>query len=71
MLESFEFILNKDSFLSLLYVLYKRVFTPVFDNIRSVQLVYAKLIDVIEKLEFNEKETKYVSEYLDYIKKCM
>ena len=68
MLHSFQFLHNKDSFISLLYVLQRSRYFEESKNRRSKQVAYDILVEVSRKLKLSEQEKKQVSVYLKWIK---
>jgi hypothetical protein len=61
MLHCFQFLQNKDSFISLIYVLQRSSSFRESKNRRSKQAVYDKFAEVRSKLQLSEQEKKQTS----------
>ena len=61
MLDSFQFLSNKDAFISFLYVLNKTAVFVISKNSRSKQLIYNKLVEIRNKILLNKHEKLEVS----------
>jgi hypothetical protein len=68
MLHSFQFLHDKDSFISLVYVLYKSRHFRESNNRKSKQAAYDKFAEVRRKLQLSDKEKEQTSYYVKMIK---
>ena len=72
MLNSFQFHLHKESYISFVYVLHRSLPFEDSKNGRSKQLIYDKLVEVTNQDLFSQQEIEEVSNDLKYIKNyCM